>query len=64
MHYDYHKLCKSLGITAMPTDDLIFALREKGFQASRTHFTGISFKTDAGMEEVKRIVGELAQKSN
>jgi tRNA (guanine26-N2/guanine27-N2)-dimethyltransferase len=64
MHYDYHKLCKSLGITAMPTDELILALREKGFQASRTHFTGISFKTDAGMEKVKTVVRELAQKSH
>lgn len=63
MHYDYHKLCKSLGITVMPTDELIFALRERGFQASRTHFTGISFKTDAGMEDVKTIVRELAQKN-
>ena len=62
MHYDYHKICKSIGITAMPTDELILVLRERGFQASRTHFTGISFKTAAGMEEIKRIVTELAGK--
>ncbi len=60
MHYDYHRLCKSLGITAMPTDELILALRERGFKASRTHFSGISFKADAGVEEVKGIVRELA----
>lgn len=59
LHYDYHKLCKSLGITAMPTDELIIALRERGFQASRTHFTGISFKTNAKMEEVKTVVAQL-----
>ncbi|MDP3103399.1 MAG: tRNA (guanine(10)-N(2))-dimethyltransferase, partial [Candidatus Methanoperedens sp.] len=64
MHYDYHKLCKSLGITAMPTDELIAALRERGFQASRTHFSGISFKTDAGMEELKAVVRGLTQKSH
>lgn len=63
MHYDYHKLCKSLGITAMPTDELLSALRERGFQASRTHFSGISFKTDAGVEEVKGVIIGLAQKS-
>ncbi len=62
MHYDYHKLCKSLGITAMPTDELILALRDKGFRASRTHFSGISFKTDAGVEEIKGVVRELASK--
>lgn len=59
-HYDYHRICKSLGVTAMPTDELISVLREMGFKASRTHFSGISFKTDAGMEEVKEIVRELA----
>ncbi len=63
MHYDYHKLCKSLGITAMPTDGLVSALRDRGFKASRTHFSGISFKTDAGMEEIKGVVIGLAQKS-
>ncbi len=60
MHWDYHKLCKSLGITAMPTDELIAGLRERGFQASRTHFSGISFKTDAGMAEIKKVILELA----
>jgi tRNA (guanine26-N2/guanine27-N2)-dimethyltransferase len=60
MHYDIHKVCKMLGITAMSTIDLVSALRERGFQASRTHFSGISFKTDAGMEEIKGVVRELA----
>lgn len=60
MHYDIHKVCKLLGITAMSTVDLVIALREKGFQASRTHFSGISFKTDAGMEEIKKVVIEMA----
>lgn len=60
-HYDYHKICRSLRITAMPTDKLINALRERGFKASRTHFSGISFKTDAGIEEIKRVVREMAR---
>ncbi|PWB53994.1 MAG: tRNA (guanine(10)-N(2))-dimethyltransferase [Candidatus Methanoperedenaceae archaeon] len=63
MHYDLHKVCKLLGITAMSTAALVSALKEKGFQASRTHFSGISFKTDAGMEEIKRIVMEMAGRS-
>lgn len=60
MHYDIHKVCKMLGITAMSTEVLLSALRERGFQASRTHFSGITFKTDAGMEKIKGIVRELA----
>ncbi|VVB87734.1 tRNA (guanine(26)-N(2))-dimethyltransferase [uncultured archaeon] len=62
LHYDYHKICKALGLTAMPTDELIVALRKRGFRASRTHFSGISFKTDAGMEEISKTVLELAKK--
>ncbi len=61
-HYDYHRLCKSLGITAMPTDELVLALRGRGFRASRTHFSGISFKTDAGVDEIKKTVLELARR--
>lgn len=60
MHYDIHKICKSLGITAISTADLVSALKKKGFQASRTHFSGISFKTDAGMDEIKRVVMGMA----
>ncbi len=63
-HYDYHRICRSLGVTAMPTDELISMLREKGFRASRTHFTGISFKTDARMDEIKKFVIELAIAKN
>jgi tRNA (guanine26-N2/guanine27-N2)-dimethyltransferase len=63
MHYDIHKVCKMLGVTAMSTVDLLSALREKGFHASRTHFSGISFKTNAGMEEIKGVVRELASKA-
>lgn len=61
VHYDFHKICKRMGLTAMPTNDLVLALREKGFKASRTHFSGISFKTDAGIMEIKKVVEELAR---
>jgi len=60
MFYDCHKLCKLQRLTAMSTNELILALREKDFQASRTHFSGISFKTNAGIEEIKKVVEEVA----
>ncbi len=56
MHYDYHKLCKSLKISARPMNELISSLKSKGFQASRTHFSGVSFKTDAPLFEIKQIM--------
>ncbi|MFU8766510.1 MAG: tRNA (guanine(10)-N(2))-dimethyltransferase, partial [Candidatus Methanoperedens sp.] len=59
MHYDYHKLCKSLGLSARPTQELVLTLGERGFEASRTHFSGVSFKTDAPLREIKKIVIQL-----
>lgn len=59
LHYDYHKLCKSLGISARPTQELVLTLGERGFEASRTHFSGVSFKTDAPPGEIKKIVIQL-----
>lgn len=56
LHYDYHRICKSLGISARPTNELILSLKREGYKASRTHFSGISFKTDATMEDIKKIV--------
>jgi len=59
-HFDYHKICRSLGVTAMRTDELVMALRDRGFQASRTHFSGVTFKTDMDMETIKKVIMELA----
>lgn len=56
LYYDYHKLCKFLRISARPMNELISLLRSKRFQASRTHFSGVSFKTDASLEEIKNII--------
>ncbi len=55
-HYDIHNICRSLGISAVSTDEVISTLKEHGFQASRTHFSGISLKTDADMEEVRKLI--------
>lgn len=50
--YDQHLLSKKLGISAMPMEELLKELAESGFEASRTHFSGTSFKTNAGLEEI------------
>lgn len=55
-YYNQHKFCKSLRITPPTIDRTIFKLQEAGFEASRTHFSGTSFKTDAPLEEIKRIL--------
>ncbi|MDK2892192.1 MAG: tRNA (guanine26-N2/guanine27-N2)-dimethyltransferase [Methanohalophilus sp.] len=56
MFYDQHKICKQLGVSAKPIEGLLEKIREMGFKASRTHFSGTSFKTDAGFRQIKQII--------
>ncbi|MBC7085878.1 MAG: tRNA (guanine(10)-N(2))-dimethyltransferase, partial [Methanomethylovorans sp.] len=48
--YDQHVLSKKLGISAIPMENLLKELETNGFKASRTHFSGTSFKTNAEIE--------------
>ncbi len=50
--YDQHLLSKKLGISAIPMEELLKELVTNGFEASRTHFSGTSFKTNAGLEGI------------
>ncbi len=58
-HYDLHVICKKLRISPPPIQDVITGLKEEGFSASRTRFLGTSFKTDADIDEIKRIILEI-----
>lgn len=59
MFYDQHVMCKQIGISAPGMDSLINKLLEKGFNASRTHFSGTSFKTNAPVNDIKQIMRSL-----
>ncbi|WP_410507107.1 tRNA (guanine(10)-N(2))-dimethyltransferase [Methanosarcina hadiensis] len=61
MFYDQHVICKELGASATGIESLIEALRASGFEASRTHFSGTSFKTDAPVTEIKKIILALSE---
>lgn len=52
-HYDQHRLCKHWGQSANAMDEFLSSLREAGFEASRTHYGGTTFKTDAMVEETE-----------
>jgi tRNA (guanine26-N2/guanine27-N2)-dimethyltransferase len=54
--YDQHWLCKKKKISPGPIDDLVLALKAAGFKASRTHFSGTGFKTDAGITQINEII--------
>ncbi|WP_136689423.1 tRNA (guanine(26)-N(2))-dimethyltransferase [Halorhabdus amylolytica] len=53
-HYDQHRLCKRWERSAMAMDDFLDALREAGYAASRTHYGGTTFKTDADVVEIRK----------
>ena len=54
--YDQHVICKEMGVSAASMDMLMEFLKDQGFKASRTHFSGTSFKTDASLEKIKEII--------
>lgn len=56
MFYDQHRICKQMGVSAIPIEELLVKIREKGFRASRTHFSGTSFKAEVGFQQVKQII--------
>lgn len=58
-YYDHHVICKSLKVTPTTLDELILELKKEGFIASKTHFSGTSFKTDAKIDSIKKIIMEI-----
>jgi tRNA (guanine26-N2/guanine27-N2)-dimethyltransferase len=55
-HYDQHRLTKRWGTTAMSMADFCQQLRDAGYEASRTHYGGTTFKTDADVTEIRDAV--------
>jgi len=60
MFYDQHVICKELGVSATGMETLIEAIKAYGFEASRTHFSGTSFRTDAPIDKIKNIIKTLS----
>ena len=52
-HYDQHRLCKRWGVGAPAMDDFLDTLDAAGYDTSRTHYGGTTFKTDASVEEIR-----------
>jgi tRNA (guanine26-N2/guanine27-N2)-dimethyltransferase len=60
MYYDQHILCRDMKVTPTAISVLLDALRGQGFRASRTHFSGIGFKTDAPVNEIRAAIWRLS----
>ena len=57
-HYDQHRLCKAWGRPATAMADFLDALRAAGHEASRTHYGGTTFETDADVARIRSVTGE------
>ncbi|WP_255169055.1 tRNA (guanine(26)-N(2))-dimethyltransferase [Natrononativus amylolyticus] len=57
-HYDQHRLCKEWGLPANAMDDFLADLGEAGYDASRAHYSGTTFKTDATVGEIRAATAE------
>jgi tRNA (guanine26-N2/guanine27-N2)-dimethyltransferase len=57
-HYDQHRLSRRWGESAIAMDEFLGRLREAGFAASRTHYGGTTFKTDASVAELADLFAE------
>ena len=56
--YDAHELAGRVGVSSPKIIELIGKLRGRGCFASRTHFSGTGFRTDAPIDEIIKIFRE------
>jgi tRNA (guanine26-N2/guanine27-N2)-dimethyltransferase len=54
-HYDQHRLCKRWGEPAPAMDGFLDDLRAAGYEASRTHYGGTTFKTTASVVDIRAV---------
>lgn len=55
-HYDQHRLTKRWNESAIAMDEFCDRLRAAGYEVSRTHYGGTTFKTTADVTEIKAAV--------
>jgi len=59
-YYNIHKLSKNLKLSNIPKlEEILSKVKEKGYQASRTHFDFLSIKTNMDLVSIKNILLEL-----
>lgn len=58
-HYDTHALARRHNLQVRKLADIIETLRERGYRATRTHFSPKAIKTDAPFEEVLDVLKSL-----
>jgi tRNA (guanine26-N2/guanine27-N2)-dimethyltransferase len=59
--YDQHAICRDLKATPSDIKALLDALRDRGYVASRTHYAGVGFKTNAPINIIRGAVLRLSR---
>lgn len=54
--YTTHHIARMLKKSPPKVSDVVEELRRMGYRASRVHYSGVGFKTDADVETVKKVV--------
>ncbi len=54
--YSTHFFARTFKKSPPKIEAVLDELRRRGFRASRVHYSGVGFKTDAGYEEVKNVI--------
>lgn len=57
-HYDQHRLCHVWSRTASPMDRFLADLSAEGHEASRTHYGGTTFKTNASVRAIRAATAD------
>jgi len=57
-HFDQHRLCKAWTRPAESMDEFLDTLDAAGYETSRAHYGGTTFKTDATVAEMRAAVTE------
>ncbi len=58
-HYDQHRLCELWGRPASGMAEFVAALRDAGHAATRAHYSGTAFETDADVAEIRAATAHL-----
>jgi tRNA (guanine26-N2/guanine27-N2)-dimethyltransferase len=59
-YHDLHKLGDKLGIPLPPFGAIVAAIRARGYQCTRTHFSPHSVRTNAPVSTISQVVRQLA----
>jgi tRNA (guanine26-N2/guanine27-N2)-dimethyltransferase len=54
--YEIDKICSLVGAPSLSTSEALGRLREAGFKVTMAHYSDRAIKTDAGIEELRRLL--------